>query len=276
MINHDWLPSDPVMPVNLQLDEQSNALFRAAHWNVAFTGIIHINGNPPKVYLRPLIAIREGNADFGEAVTAPDYDKHGAQQRVQKRPDTTLSSAGLVMGGSAPGKTLFHPNYSPQGRNGMLYGKEVKEPLAGHVQICSETKHPIEDCVGFAVTKREVGSLITCNSRTCNSSKFFGQRENLDPKRREIAMLANRAQKGSTAEYLGSGNMPAEWMQLVAVVLQRELGKVMELPVIKKRVFAGTFYEEGDMPSPDSKPIKKPVPLPPGMTVAPPPPPPLP
>jgi hypothetical protein len=263
MDGHAWVPDDPVMPTQVELEERSRALFQAAHWNVAFTGVIHFLGNPAKIYLRPLIAIREGNEQFGKALTEPDYGTHGAQQRSQARPDLLSDSAGLLISGSAQSKTLFHPNLSSSGRDGMLYGRDVREPLAGHAQICGEVKHPIEACAGFAVVKREVSCLITCNSRTCNSSKFFGQSVNLSAQRREVALRADKAQGTSTSAFLGSGNMPMEWMSLVAEVMARDLGDILPLPSLKKRVFTGVHLEEGDAPRAGSKPIQKPVVIPP-------------
>lgn len=264
MVGHAWVPDDPVMPTpaQVELDGRSRALFQAANWNVSFTGVIHFLGNPARIYLRPLIAIREGNAQFGEALAEPEYDKRGAQPRSQARPVTLSPGGGLLLPGSVQSKTLFHPNMSAQGRDSKLNGREVREPVAGHGQICAEIKQPIEACAGFAVTKREVNCLITCNSRTCNSSKFFGESANLRPERQQIAQRANQAQGQNASDYLGSGNMPVEWMRLIAVVMARDLGEILPLPEVKKRVFTGVYFEEGDTPSPGSAPITKPIVIP--------------
>lgn len=190
-IQSSFMPTyaaDPPIPTRLSLHDDSKAMFKAAGDNVSFTGCCHLP--TAVIYLHPLVAVAErGNQEIG---MLPVGASHPA--------------AGAIDGVRDP-NPILHPNMSPalRAQAGLT---------SGHHQICSKHGLKLEECVGFAVTKRAGQSLMTTSSQTLNSDKFKGQL----PMMWRDAKPAHRLKLD--ANRLGTGVMTKEWAHAIANAIE--------------------------------------------------------
>ena len=183
-------------------------MFVKAAAGVAFTGCCDFTTG--KIYLHPLVALREGNVDIGpiranaHSATAGALDgiKFGTKSHEPLKGGTPSKSNPRPADG-----VFLHPNMTQAAR-------AASGETAGHDQIC--TKHGLNKdvCLGFAVTKGAGNSgSMTTTSQTLNTEKIKG------PLRGMLAALPAEKARIFHANQLGTGTLTEEWAKSIAAAI---------------------------------------------------------
>jgi hypothetical protein len=204
----NWV-TDPPLTVALTLENESKRMFAGAAAGVAFTGCCDFTTG--KIYLHPLVALREGNVNIDPIRSDAHSKSAGALEGVKFGIKSHEPLQGVVPSKVNPRPAdgvFFHPNMTQTAR-------AASGEKAGHEQICAKHALNKDVCLGFAVTKGlgNSGSMTT-SSQTLNSDKIKG------PLKPGFEKLSPGLQKTFHKNQLGTGVLTKDWAQRIATAIE--------------------------------------------------------